>query len=269
LIIARFSYYIDRALPIDPSIANSKNGGFHRSIILSIFYSAVYKGNGKSVGTPSLNHVYIMIGDNSSPMVFFSLSTGIPIAGNPYISYQIEETGIERFRKSERGRPSQETKYTKTVETRYQISCKPMTDAIEKYSRSDGTFPLITNCIDDEVCEILVRYKHQPMLEKRHEQLKTQYNVTPVLFKNAERIEAFLFMYFIAMTIQALIERDIRMNMEKRGIASLPIYPEGRECSSPTAYRILSLFDNIMLNHIIINGREIKRIHTDLTEVQK
>ena len=138
------------------------------------------------------------------------------IAGNPYISYQIEETGIERFRKSGRGRPSPETKYTKTVETRYQISWKLMTDAMEKDSRSDRTFPLITNCMDDEACEILVRYKHQPMLEKRHEQLKTQYNVMPVLFKNVERIEAFLFMYFIAMAIQVLIERDIRMNMEKK-----------------------------------------------------
>jgi len=67
-------------------------------------------------------------------------------------------------------------------------------------------------------------------------------------------------MYFIAMTIQALIERDVGMNMEKRGIVSLHIYPEGRECSSPAAYGILSLFDNIMLNHIIINGREIKKM---------
>ena len=58
------------------------------------------------------------------------------IAGIPYVSYQIEETGIERFRKSGRGRPSPETKYTKTVETRYQISWKLMTDAIEKDSRS-------------------------------------------------------------------------------------------------------------------------------------
>ena len=136
-------------------------------------------------------------------------------------------------------------------------------------SRSDGIFPLITNCRDLKASDILVKYKHQPMLEKRHEQLKTEYNVMPVLFKNVERIEAFLFMYFIAMAIQALIERDIRMNMEKRGIASLPIYPERRECSSPTAYRILSMFDNIVLNHILIDGREIKKIHTDLTERQK
>ena len=128
---------------------------------------------------------------------------------------------------------------------------------------------MITNCRDLKASDILVKYKHQPMLEKRHEQLKTEYNVMPVLFKNVERIEAFLFMYFIAMAIQALIERDIRMNMEKRGIASLPIYPERRECSSPTAYRILSMFDNIVLNHILIDGREIKKIHTDLTERQK
>ena len=191
------------------------------------------------------------------------------ISGIPYVAYQIKETSHERFRKSGRGRPSPETKYTKTVETRYQISWKLMTDAIEKDSRSDGTFPLITNCSDIESSDILIKYKHQPMLEKRHEQLKTEYNVMPVLFKNVERIEAFLFLYFIAMAIQALIERDIRMNMEKRGIASIPIYPEGRECSSPTAYRILSMFDNIMLNHILIDGMEIKKIHTQLTEMQK
>ncbi|EQD74759.1 Transposase [mine drainage metagenome] len=107
------------------------------------------------------------------------------------------------------------------------------------------------------------------MLEKRHEQMKTEYSVRPVLFKNVERIEAFLFMYFIAMIIQALIERDIRINMEKRDVASIPIYPEERECSYPTSYRILSKFDNIVLNHVLIGGKEIKVIRTELTEIQK
>ena len=88
-------------------------------------------------------------------------------------------------------------------------------------------------------------------------------------FKNVERLEAFLFIYLIAIAIQALIERDVKMNMEKGGEASFPIYLEGRECTSPTAYRILSTFDNIMINHILINGREIKKIQTDLTEMQK
>ena len=29
------------------------------------------------------------------------------------------------------------------------------------------------------------------------------------------------------------------------------------------------MFDNIMLNHILVDGREIKKIRTDLTEKQK
>lgn len=44
------------------------------------------------------------------------------IAGTPYIAYQINGTNRERFRKSGRGRPFPETKYIKTIETRYQIS---------------------------------------------------------------------------------------------------------------------------------------------------
>jgi hypothetical protein len=44
---------------------------------------------------------------------------------------------------------------------------------------------------------------------------------------------------------------------------------KGRECFSPTAYRILLMFDNIMLNQILIDGSEIKKIQTDLTKMQK
>ena len=191
------------------------------------------------------------------------------ISGTPYITYQLKETNSERFRKSGRGRPSPDTKYTKTIQTRYQISWKLLTDAIEKDSISDGTFPLITNCRDLDPADILVKYKYQPMLEKRHEQLKSEYNVMPVLFKNVERIEAFLFLYFMAMLIQALIERDMRIHMKERNIASIPVYPEERECSSPTAYRILSKFENIVMNYILIDGKETKTVHSELSRAQR
>ena len=118
------------------------------------------------------------------------------ISGTPYVTYRIKETISERFRKSGRGRPSSDTKYTKTTETEYQISWKLLADKIEKDSKSDGIFPLITSCMELEASDVLVRYKYQPMLEKRHEQLKTEYSVMPVLFKNVERIEAFLFLYY-------------------------------------------------------------------------
>ncbi|MFG1519227.1 MAG: hypothetical protein AAE977_01935 [Thermoplasmataceae archaeon] len=55
----------------------------------------------------------------------------------------------------------------------------------------------------------------------------------PVLFKHVERIEAFLFLYFIAMLVQALVERGVRMNMKASGTDSIPLYWEERECTSP------------------------------------
>ena len=47
-----------------------------------------------------------------------------------------------------------------------------MTDTIEKDSRSDRSFPVIIKCSDIESSDILIKYKHQPTLEKRLEQLK-------------------------------------------------------------------------------------------------
>jgi hypothetical protein len=49
--------------------------------------------------------------------------------------------------------------------------------------------------------EILDNYRYQPWLEKRHEQLKTGHKVAPVL-----------------LLIQALIEREVRLEMKNDGL---------------------------------------------------
>ena len=65
--------------------------------------------------------------------------------------------------------------------------------------RSDGMFPLITNCRDLSAAAILAAGKFQPCPEKRHEQLKAVQDLAPVWVKNVSRIEALLFRYFIAL----------------------------------------------------------------------
>jgi hypothetical protein len=55
---------------------------------------------------------------------------------------------------------------------------------------SDGVFPLITN--DRKLSEqaLLLAYKGQPVIEKRFEQLKTEFEVAPVVLKEVSRIQA-------------------------------------------------------------------------------
>ena len=63
--------------------------------------------------------------------------------------------------------------------------------------------------------------------------MKSVYSLMPMLFKRIDRIEAFLFMFFTAMLIEALIERSVRLSMKSMKIESIPIYHERKECESP------------------------------------
>lgn len=190
------------------------------------------------------------------------------VTGIPYVAYQIMETTGESFRQSGRGRPSSKTEYRRITSTEYHIKWNIRADLMEKASRSDGTFPLITNCTDG-AADILMKYKYQPMLEKRYEELKSVYGVMPVLFKNVERIEAFLFLYFIAMLVHSLIERDVRMEMKRLDMKSLPVYSEDRDCTSPTSGRIISQFSDIQIQRLFENGKEIRVFRTGLNDTQR
>ena len=110
--------------------------------------------------------------------------------------------------------------------------------------------------------EILKIYKYQPYLEKRHEQLKSVYNVAPVFLRNPQRIESLLLLYFLGMLIMSLIERKVRSEMKERDLSSIPIYPEGRPCKSPTADKLIGLFSDVRLQYIC-KDREIVQIVPD------
>jgi transposase len=93
--------------------------------------------------------------------------------------------------------------------------------------------------------------------------------VAPVYLKEVARIEALLCMYFFALVVQALIEREIRKQMRDKGIESLPLYPEGRECRAPSTRRIIDLFENIQRHELVQKGMSTKILVTDLTPMQK
>ena len=67
------------------------------------------------------------------------------------------------------------------------------------------------------------------MIEKRFEQTKTVHEIAPVLLKNEGRIEALITLYFLALLVQAIIERELRLAMKRDNIRELPLYPEQRD----------------------------------------
>ena len=167
------------------------------------------------------------------------------------------------------GRPGKNTKYSTRVNTLYTLSWTQKKQALKQEAQTDGVFPLL--CTDKKLTakEVLKAYKYQPRLEKRFAQFKSIHNAAPLLFKKIERIEANMFGFFIALVVQALIEREVRNKMKEQKIEKIRVYPEQREASHPTTGKILDRFDNICTYKIMENSKVVETFKDSLNEDQK
>ena len=169
------------------------------------------------------------------------------------------------------GRPGPQTRYVRHTTTVYEPVAVLDDERIRASAVADGIFPLITNMGREDMTplKLLQIYKYQPFVEKRHEQLKTAARVVPVNYKSVDRIEAFLFLYFLAVTLHALIERAVRQAMKKRRLRSIPLYPEERDCRAPTADKILGLFAPLRRHQLFSGGKAVKTFWDPLSDVQR
>src|SRR6266498_1286957 len=147
-----------------------------------------------------------------------------------------------------------DTRFRRTTRTRYTISDQPRDDVIAYDAASDGCFPLITN--DRYLCEkeVLVAYRYQPNLERRHHLLKSVQDADPLWLRDPARIEGIFCCQFLALLLGALIERQIRTAMRQAATADIPLYPELRACQAPSAERILAVFADITRHELHRNG---------------
>ena len=167
------------------------------------------------------------------------------------------------------GRPSlTKSVYKNKWKFTYSIQWELDQQALSQASKTDGIFPLITNT-DLDASEVLRKYKDQPFLEKRMYTKKTVLEVAPVFLKKEKRIEAMLFLYFVALMIVSLIERKIRMNMAKEDIEKLPILPQGMNTKKPTWNNIRYFFRNVYYSEIIRNGRCIQAVVKGLSALHE
>ena len=174
-------------------------------------------------------------------------------------------------RQASPGRPGRHTRYVRQTTTVYEPVAVLDEERIRASAAADGIFPLVTNMAHEDLppLDLLEIYKYQPFVEKRHEQLKTAAQVVPVNYKSAERIEAFLFLYFLAVTIHALIEHQVRTAMKKRQLDSIPLYPEERACRAPTADKILDLFEPLRRHQLSDGADQVKTFWDPLSDVQR
>ena len=189
-----------------------------------------------------------------------------------WIRYKVGTVKQATFRQERRGRPGNNTRWRRKLKVRFQISWELHQEHIDYDTRCDGLFPLITNCKDEElsILAVLDAYKSkQPFVEKRHDLFKNVEAATPMYLKSVSRIEALLFLLFVALLVHALIEREVRKAMKARRTKTLPLYPEARPCKAPSAARVLEVFENLQRHLLSKKGRLVQRFDPELSDSQQ
>jgi transposase len=180
----------------------------------------------------------------------------------------LQEWHQEAYRQTTPGRPGKDTQYVKRDVRSYDLEWDIDSDALALDRAGDGVFPLITNVREFTALETLEAYKRQSVIEKRFSQLKTDFAVAPVYLKNVSRIQALLCVYFFALLVQSLLERELRTAMQQAGIEALPLYPEGRPCKRPTTRRLLDVFAPLE-RHTLLGDGHSETFVTDLSPLQR
>ncbi|RMH58470.1 MAG: hypothetical protein D6679_04550 [Candidatus Hydrogenedentota bacterium] len=186
-----------------------------------------------------------------------------------YIDVRIVTREDHSYRQERRGRPGSDTRYRRITKRRHDIEWSLNDEKIAYDRKSDGLYPLLTNDRTLSARQVLEAHKRQPSVEGRFRDLKSVNEIAPIFLKNEGRIEALFFLYFLALLVQGLIEREVRQSMRRKEIEELPIYPEERSGKSPTAEQILRLFGLIERHRLMKHGALVQTFVTELTELQK
>lgn len=117
---------------------------------------------------------------------------------------------------------------------------------------------------------MLTAHKGQPRIEERRfEQLKTVHEIAPVFLKTEARIEELFTLYFLALLVQAPIERELRHAMQAAGIERLPLYSEARACRRPTTEQVPRLFGLAERVTVLAAGNVDRLFPPQLTDLQR
>lgn len=186
-----------------------------------------------------------------------------------WLTVAVVQRETEHYRQATPGRPGKDTRYVREVQTRFGLSDEVDAARLKQAEIGDGVFPLLTNQREMSAEQVLRAYKRQPFIEKRFSQFKSDFAVAPVYLKEIGRIQGLLGIYFLALLVQTLLERELRQAMARAGVEHLPLYGEERDCRRPTARKLLDAFEPVQRHVLTLADGQQESMTTQLSSLQR
>ena len=119
------------------------------------------------------------------------------------------------------------------------------------------------------IMEAMLAHKNQYKCEHTFRRAKGPYSIEPIYLHTPERIEAFLFLFKIALQMLVLIERTARNNIDKRDRGLDGFMPNKKDVRNPRSEFMLKEFEDIVQGQMQLPDGNSCSFVSELNELQE
>ncbi len=188
-----------------------------------------------------------------------------------FFEYSVINHPVITYKNKTKGRPARESEKQTVTKDLFSIEFEFNDSAFEDERYRCGYYPLITNkpASDLSIEDAMLAHKNQYKVEHMIRRAKSGYTLEPVYLHTPERIEAFLFLFKIALQMVVLIERTARSNITQRNKGLDHFMPNRMDVRNPRAEYLLKEFQYIVSGHLRLPDGSDYGFVSDLNELQK
>lgn len=187
--------------------------------------------------------------------------------------YKITNDPKTSYKNGKRGRPpkGKEREKVEVVEDCYSIELTFKDEAFQDELYNCGYYPLITNMPKETfgIEDAMLNHKNQYKSEHINRRAKGEHRLEPIYLHKPERIEAYLFLFKIALQLLVIIERTARNNIAKRDKGLEKFRPNRKDVRNPKTEYLLKEFQYIVRGAILLQDGDTHHFVSELNELQK
>jgi transposase len=186
--------------------------------------------------------------------------------------YTLINDPVITYKNKKRGRPSASKPVEKVAveQDQFRIDLRFDDSAFECALDQAGYYPLVTNKPSSQlsVCEAMMAHKNQYKVEHTYRRSKSGYQLEPIYLHTPERIEAYLFLFKIALQVVVLIERTARKNIAMRDKGLNDFMPNQKDYRIPKAEYLLQKFEHVVSGSVTLPDGNDYGFLSELTPLQ-
>lgn len=169
-----------------------------------------------------------------------------------FFTYTLSNNPVTIYKNAKRGKPNKNSVKTAEVNDHYSIHYEIHDHEVDQALAICGYYPLLTNkpSHDLSIEEAMMAHKNQYTCEHTFRRAKGPFSIEPVYLHTPKRIEAYLFLFKIALQILVLIERTARKNIDSRDKGLDGFMPNKKDVRNPKSEFILKEFEDIVIGHM-------------------